>query len=123
MLASLSHFATKGVVLMQVLPSDVGANLPWNFAFKRSFWRPNKGKRKREADANGSAHDCLLIPSSDKAVSIQSLRKVFETTDGSQKAAVDGLTLDVDKEEITALLGSSLSGPHGPILENNLCLL
>ena len=96
--------------MLQVLPGDVGAALPWNFAFKQSYWRSSKVKRKRVAAANGGQDDeALLGPGSEEAVSIRSLRKVFETTDGSQKAAVDGLSLEIQKEEITALLGESLS--------------
>lgn len=93
---------------LQVIPSDVGANLPWNFAFRRSFWRSDKKKQKRVAQ--GSEHDSLFISDADpdKAVAIRSLRKVFKTTDGSQKAAIDGMSLDVAKEEITALLGKVL---------------
>ncbi len=90
----------------------MGANLSWNFAFKRSFWRG--GNRKQKRAAQGDEHDSLFISDSDseKAVAIRSLRKVFPTTDGSQKAAVDGLSLDVAKEEITALLGASLHFIH-----------
>ena len=83
----------------------MGANLPWNFAFKRSFWKSGNSKQKRLGQ--GNEHDSLFIsdPDSEKAVAIRSLRKVFPTTDGGQKAAIDGLSLDVAKEEITALLG------------------
>ena len=86
----------------------MGATLPWNFAFRRSFWRSDKKKQKRVAQ--GSEHDSLFISDADtdKAVAIRSLRKVFKTTDGSQKAAIDGMSLDVAKEEITALLGKAL---------------
>ncbi len=44
------------------------------------------------------------------SVSINKLRKLFRTTDGGIKHAVDGLDLDIYRGQITALLGHNGAG-------------
>ena len=46
------------------------------------------------------------------AVSIQNLTKVYPTTEGGEKRAVDGLTLDMYQGHITALLGAHFNYMH-----------
>ena len=93
-------------MFLQIIPSDVGANLPWNFAFKRSYWKAGSDKHKQATESRGHEQDGLAVYARQKAVAIKGLHKVFKTTEGSLKAAVDGLTLDVEKGDITALLGT-----------------
>ena len=94
---------------MQVIPSEVGQNLPWYFPFQYSYWckRPSPAK---DANISGSAASASDLHSADStlAVSIVDLQKVFSTTEGIPKRAVDGLTLDIYQSQITALLGACL---------------
>jgi len=96
--------------MLQVVPSEVGSNLSWNFIFKSGFWR---GCGHRPAPASkargvplGWDEEVPGAGGEGPAVAIHGLRKVFKTTDGGLKAAVDGLQLDVERGEITALLGN-----------------
>ena len=86
------------------MPSEVGANLPWNFPFKRSYW--SGGKQTTKAAGSAEDEQQRFASQPDLAVSIRNLRKVFRTTEGVPKAAVDGLSLDISQGDITALLGS-----------------
>ena len=86
------------------MPSEIGANLPWNFPFKRSYW--SGGKQTRKAAGSAANEQQRFASQPGLAVSIRNLRKVFETTEGVPKAAVDGLSLDISQGEITALLGA-----------------
>ena len=88
------------------MPSDVGANLPWNFALKRSYWRRSTDKQA-SIELPEDAH--LLSVDSETAVAICKLTKIFETTDRGHKVAVDSLDLNVAKNEITGLLGQSFA--------------
>ncbi len=95
--------------IVQVFPSEVGSKLPWNFVFQRAFWR-DCGHSRAQASKAGDAplgwdEDIPGAGGRGPAVAIRGLRKVFKTTDGGLKAAVDGLQLDVERGEITALLG------------------
>lgn len=93
--------------LVQVVPSEVGTNLAWNFFLKRSYWKRGKG--------GGSMKDyeqsLLQSPQAreDAMVSLQNLRKVFPTTDGFSKIAVDDLNLSMQRNKITGLLGAFLN--------------
>ena len=93
------------------MPSEVGANLPWNFPFKRSYW--SGGKQTAKAAGSAGNEQQRFASQTDLAVSIRNLRKVFKTTEGVPKAAVDGLSLDISQGEITALLGA----PQGTQLQ------
>lgn len=118
----------------QVLPSEFGQRLPPHFFLLPSYWRQRGGAQPGakaagqetlvpgltdpllagEADLeNGNAErpgsgpeagldsDGLAV-----AVAIRGLRRDFATTDGGVKRALDGLTLDVYADQITALLGA-----------------
>ncbi|KAK9842270.1 hypothetical protein WJX81_003820 [Elliptochloris bilobata] len=68
--------------LDKVLPGDVGQRLP------------------PRSDEGGAA----------VAVAVRGLRRDFATTDGGVKRALDGLTLDVRADQVTALLGHNGAG-------------
>lgn len=91
-------------VVLQVIPSDIGANLPWNFPLKGSYWRSHKKSDKKDSVP------LLHSPrESDSAmIRIQNLHKVFPTTDGYNKVAVDNLNINMQRNEITGLLGKFL---------------
>lgn len=91
------------LVYLQVIPSDVGSSLPWNYAFKRSYWRRHEGKQ--EGLELPEEMQTMVVDSS-IAVAIGKLSKIFETTDGGHKVAVNSLDLDVASNEITGLLGA-----------------
>ena len=77
--------------------------MPWNFFLKRSFWTS-----KQAAASQKSQAEPLLQPSEadeEAMVVVQNLRKVFPTTDGFQKVAVDDLNLTMRRNKITGLLG------------------
>jgi len=102
----------------QVIPSDVGSNLPWNFVFKSSFWSKwsfGRPTPKSKAGNVPCGWEDEVPGSHGPAVTIRDLRKVFKTTDGGLKAAVDGLQLDVERGEITALLGNPLRSAREPV--------
>lgn len=102
------------------MPSDVGTPLPWNFPFKRSFWRKGSKRGRNESlEASTQAAE-RLTAAPELAVSINKLRKVFWTTEGASKAAVDGLSVDILKNEITALLGDIF--PDAPQRRNRKLL-
>lgn len=96
-----------------MIPSEFGSNLPPWFLLLPSYWSRVVPKRSRERGLAAAAVGlgCHLGRGSeqdpDVVVSIQDLRKVFRTTDGI-KAAVDGLSLDIHRDQITALLGTFL---------------
>jgi hypothetical protein len=101
-----------------VIPSDVGSNLPWNFVFKSSFWRKWSFGRPAPNLKDGNVPcgwEDEVPGTQGPAVAIRNLRKVFRTTDGGLKAAVDGLQLDVERGQITALLGKPIVSAREPV--------
>ena len=99
----------------QVMPNEYGQRLPFYFPFSPGYWRnshqkPQASSALPEAAQNGAVH--AEGPDTNKgggvAVAIRGLTKVFATTDGCSKRAVDGLTLDVHTNQVTALLGEVL---------------
>ncbi len=95
----------------QVIPSEFGQNLPFYFFLTPSYWRRALPRRTKAtglglaaAGLNGGVMSSDADP--DVVVSIKELYKVFRTTDGL-KTAVDGLSLDIHRDQITALLGES----------------
>ncbi|KAL4853959.1 ATP-binding cassette sub-family A member 3 [Chlorella vulgaris] len=102
--------------LDQVMPSDVGQQLHWTFPLSADYWRqqwrglsaarrpPAAAWESDEEEEEGSRHG------GGAAVRIVGLRKVFRTTDGMDKVAVDGLSLEIPAGQITALLGHNGAG-------------
>lgn len=88
----------------KVYPGDYGIPLPWYFPFQKSFWLGEKPK----------AHETILMdqqyfesPPADAVISVElrQLRKIF-----NKKTAVNGISLNLYKNEITILLGHNGAG-------------
>ena len=99
---------------LQVMPSQSAQTWPPHFPFLPSYWRRMLGARGAgDAEAvepltTSAGHQ----PSSPNqpAVDIWRLTKVFPTTGGNEKVAVDALTLGIPQGEITGLLGHNGAG-------------
>ena len=119
-----------------MLPSEFGQRLPPHFFLLPSYWRQHggaqpgvkaagrdtlslgpaepllageagAGNRGAEGPGLGSGAGAGLDSEGPAvAVAIRGLRCDFATTDGSVKRALDGLTLDVYANQVTALLGA-----------------
>lgn len=100
----------------QVMPSDVGQRMPWAFPLSPAFWRERWGTDSSSATGGGApgpSHGLAHGSSGsggEAAVRVLGLRKVFRTTDGMDKVAVDGLSLDIPRGQVTALLGHNGAG-------------
>mmetsp|Transcript_40510 Transcript_40510/g.107011 ORF Transcript_40510/g.107011 Transcript_40510/m.107011 type:complete len:1425 (-) Transcript_40510:131-4405(-) len=88
----------------QIWQSEFGAAKPKLFCFMPAYMCP---KRNAQSDAGLAAGDEESQVTS--AVEIKSLSKVF-TRNGEQFAAVDNMSLDVNRGEIFALLGHNGAG-------------
>ena len=127
-----------------MLPSEFGQRLPPHFFLLPSYWRQCGGAQPGakaagrdtltpgptdpllagEADLeNGGAEGPGPGPGAGVgssgaavAVAIRGLRRDFATTDGGVKRALDGLTLDVYADQITALLGARRLAPPAVVL-------
>jgi ATP-binding cassette, subfamily A (ABC1), member 3 len=103
--------------LNRVITPDYGQALPFYFPFLPSYWFPTKNNNVRvgtltSAEPNQGipyepVSDTLRRQSVDgESIELHNLRKVF----GTQKIAVDGLSLSMYKGQITALLGHNGAG-------------
>ena len=97
---------------LQVVPSEVGQNLPFYFPFLHSYWRESfngdSTSTRKPLDGGEPASHPLRSAASEEcsvAVSIQGLTKIYATSGGGQKHALDGLSLDMYQGHVTALLG------------------
>ena len=124
--------------MLQVLPTEYGQRLPLYFPFQPSYWRGAKPA------AGAGLHDSSFVHApavlgdigpavsgkSEPAVAIRGLCKDFATTDGCLKRALDGLTLDVQAGQVTALLGARMHARlirhparlHAPLALGCFCL-
>lgn len=105
-----------------MFPGQYGTPQPFYFFLLPSYWRPEHYRRRRYADSSANAKDdaknnnldpsvCEPAPSNMKAgISIKNLRKSFKAETGGVKVAVDGLSLDMYEDQITALLGHNGAG-------------
>lgn len=103
---------------LQVLPQQHGQTLPPWFPLMPSSWRAGKSS----SQANSSSQDETRQPLLDRAggaapggasVQVRDLRKVFHSSEGSVRVAVEGLTLDMCAGRVTALLGHNGAGKVG----------
>jgi ABC-type multidrug transport system ATPase subunit len=104
--------------LNRVIKPEYGQALPFYFPFLPSYWCPPNSNTKPADDALVTAQplegipyepvsDALRRQSIDgESIELHNLRKQF----GSQKIAVDGLSLSMYKGQITALLGHNGAG-------------
>ncbi|KDR09441.1 hypothetical protein L798_00662, partial [Zootermopsis nevadensis] len=100
--------------ISSIMPGKYGLAKPWYFVFMPSYWR------------NGRVNDLIVSPNGVKVsnnkfekpssnlsvgIKIKNLRKVFQSFGGlNKKVAVDGVTLNIYRGEITALLGHNGAG-------------
>jgi ABC-type glutathione transport system ATPase component len=87
-----------------------------------SYWRAGKSSSS-QADSSTSTQDEARQPllggsggaaaSTGAYVQVRDLRKVFHSSEGSVRVAVEGLTLDMCAGRITALLGHNGAGKVG----------
>ncbi|CAG9311641.1 unnamed protein product [Blepharisma stoltei] len=111
----------------KIVPSQYGVSLPWYFPFTKSFWlgrtsndnkldekakefiNDEEEKRREEMRQNKNIEDPdpLLLKQieANQAMTVRGLRKHF-----GDKIAVDGLDLDIFRNQIFALLGHNGAG-------------
>lgn len=87
-----------------MIPSEYGANLPWDFPFRRRSTVP-------QVQTAAGPQSPRWPPAGDEGVTVavRDLRKTFHTASGALKTAVDNLSLDVHAGEVLALLGTAHS--------------
>ncbi|XP_058465469.1 phospholipid-transporting ATPase ABCA3-like [Malaya genurostris] len=95
----------------QVMPGEFGVAKPWNFLFKREYWRSAKVTEQESVRPTKIQRQVSRYfeedPTSARAgVEIKNLRKVFS----GGKAAVEGLNLKMFEDQITVLLGHNGAG-------------
>jgi ATP-binding cassette subfamily A (ABC1) protein 3 len=96
----------------RVIQGDFGQALPWYFPFTSSYWCPGRAKAHPQDDtiaevvydeglAVEPVPDAVKEQMKDgKSIEIRNLRKTF-----GEKTAVDGLSMSMYRNQITALLG------------------
>ena len=98
---------------VQVMPTDVGQQLPFYFPFQPSYWgccSTIASSSSKTLDDNPEAQPLTpLRAGTIPAVSIQHLCKDFHTSSGGTKHAVDDLSLELHEGDITALLGTMIA--------------
>lgn len=102
----------------RVVPSGFGAPLPWYFPFTASYWCPGSTKGKLSEEEGELTYDQDVVveePSNTlkdqmkqgRGIQIRNLRKTF-----GEKTAVDGLSMEIFSNQITALLGHNGAGTY-----------
>ncbi|XP_052743810.1 phospholipid-transporting ATPase ABCA1 [Bicyclus anynana] len=97
--------------LARVNPGPYGTALPWNFLCLKQYWMPSKvqpGDRDEEMEEVNVADAQYFEPAPKNAeigIRIENVTKIF----GKQRA-LDNVSLDVYKGEITVLLGHNGAG-------------
>lgn len=103
-------FAALTWYLDKVLPTSYGQRLPFYFPFTRSYWQHGEGME--DDDSRNGKRQLLgtIAEEGPPAVQLVNLRKVFRSTDGGTKVAVDGISVSMHRGRITALLGHNGAG-------------
>jgi ABC-type multidrug transport system fused ATPase/permease subunit len=102
----------------RVVPSGFGAPLKWYFPFTASYWCPGYTKKKlAEEDGEATYDESIVVEEPSNAlkdqmkqgrgIQIRNLHKTF-----GDKTAVDGLSMDIFSNQITALLGHNGAGTY-----------
>jgi ATP-binding cassette subfamily A (ABC1) protein 3 len=100
----------------RVVPTGFGASRPWYFPFTSLYWCPNSTKRQLVQEEGDVKYDEGIVveePSSTlkdqmkqgRGIQIRNLRKTF-----GDKTAVEGLSMEIFSNQITALLGHNGAG-------------
>ncbi|XP_069681458.1 phospholipid-transporting ATPase ABCA3-like isoform X2 [Periplaneta americana] len=97
-----------------VMPGKYGLAKPWYFFVMPSYWCSRKVSAATvSTDDHTEVRKTFEQPHSNLhvGIKIQNLRKIFQSLGGlNKKVAVDGVTLDIYRGEITALLGHNGAG-------------
>ncbi|KAG7301734.1 hypothetical protein JYU34_014721 [Plutella xylostella] len=109
--ALLTWYASK------VLPGQYGVPLPWNFLFRKEYWRaPVTPAPVSEADSEedrvAAPDPSYFEPPADRPVGIKlnNVTKEYGSWYGRKFRALSNVTLDIYKGEITVLLGHNGAG-------------
>lgn len=108
----------------KVIPSEFGTNLvPW-FPLLPSYWCGGKkdfseldksnplidGDHDSKEKVERCSPELLAQKNDDRCISINGLRRVFQTTDNEERVAVKSLTMDIFEGQCTVLLGHNGAG-------------
>jgi ABC-type multidrug transport system fused ATPase/permease subunit len=99
-----------------VFPGDYGIPQPWYFPVTSSYWFGKPSVSPDDTEANikiselNSSSSREADPNLPVGISIRNLTKVYKSHGGSHKLAVDGLSLNMFKGQITSLLGHNGAG-------------
>eukprot|EP00887_Chlorella_sp_A99_P005937 scaffold29.g5937.t1 len=111
---SFSAATVYGMLAVDVvMPSQSAQTWPPYFPLLPSYWRRlwgGAGGRRAARTERGGDGEFQAGGSASPAIDIRRLTKVFSTTDGGEKVAVDDLSLDIRDREITGLLGHNGAG-------------
>jgi ATP-binding cassette subfamily A (ABC1) protein 3 len=102
----------------RVVRSDFGAPLPFYFPFTASYWCPGSTKAHLTSEEGELTYDEGIVveqPSNalkdqmkqGRGIQIRNLRKTF-----GEKTAVEGLSMEIFSNQITALLGHNGAGTY-----------
>ncbi|XP_039759112.1 retinal-specific phospholipid-transporting ATPase ABCA4-like isoform X2 [Pararge aegeria] len=97
--------------LARVNPGPYGTALPWNFLCQRKYWSPSrvqpdeKAEELEEVNVNDAQYFEPAPKNAEVGIKIENVSKVF----GKQRA-LDNVSLEVYKGEITVLLGHNGAG-------------
>lgn len=100
--------------LSHVFPGKNGTPQPFYFPFMPSFYRDRENSVVDAESSGGDVPDGIIQSTaaavSDIAVSIRGLSKHFREFCGRRKVAVDNLTMDIYRNQITVMLGHNGAG-------------
>jgi ATP-binding cassette subfamily A (ABC1) protein 3 len=111
-------YCAIGLYLDKVLPKENGVNYPWNFMFRKSFWRLNVEANEENSDekpsfsgpaTEGISLDMKQQELDGRCIQIRNLHKVYSTKKG-KCCAVNSLDLTLYENQILALLGHNGAG-------------
>jgi ATP-binding cassette subfamily A (ABC1) protein 3 len=124
-------YTLLGLYFEKVVPKEHGTTLKWYFPVSPSYWRNRRKSREALKDKLDSSHPSEALLNSvsvdvnhnfepvnaelreqerqGEVLSVQRLRKVFPVP-GGEKVAVQGLNLNMYKNQITCLLGHNGAG-------------
>lgn len=112
MIAQIIIFSLLAWYLSMVKPGKYGQALPWNFLFMRQYWTKNEVKPdiaiEEEEYMKPGSDPRYFEPAPvnlDVGIKVVDVSKVF-----NKQKALDSVTLDVYKGEITVLLGHNGAG-------------
>uniref|UniRef100_A0A2A4JHG4 ABC transporter domain-containing protein n=1 Tax=Heliothis virescens TaxID=7102 RepID=A0A2A4JHG4_HELVI len=110
----LAFVTTLAWYLDMVRPGHYGVSKKWNFMFKVSFWCPKKIRRTIAPDLLLKSQSQFIEKAPKKAemaIQVYKVSKVFKQSQGrSEVVALDSVTFDCYRGEVTMLLGPNGAG-------------